>query len=56
MKRVATTVPTFKSGGQVDDGVPVLHKFTEEVAQADSLSSNPTPEWTYKCEGGNQVI
>ena len=40
--------PYFKSGGQVDNGRPVLHKFSAEIANSASVS-DPMPEWTYRC-------
>ena len=45
--------PTFKSGGQVDDGTPVLMKFSNTIASSSSVSS-PEPEWKYVCDGSNK--
>lgn len=45
----------LQSGGQVDNGTPVLHKFSQSTADAASMPSDPTPEWTYTCSGGNLV-
>ena len=40
---IATGFQGFKSGGSVEDGRPVLHKFGADVASANSLSGEPTP-------------
>jgi hypothetical protein len=46
--------PPFKSGGQVDSGVPIYQKFSAAVAaQNTAFVTPPTPEWTYKCGLGN---
>merc|ERR1712037_110016 len=50
--RVDKEMPGFKSGGQVDQGRPVMHKFSAQVANSDSVSS-PTPVWTYSCDSGS---
>ena len=43
-------MPGYKSGGQVDSGVPLAQKFGPDVAQASFLiSNNPKPQWTYVC-------
>ncbi|CBY12478.1 unnamed protein product [Oikopleura dioica] len=54
INRVNGEFPAFKSGGQVDDGTPVLHKFSPEIANAASVS-DPQPTWTYTCDGTNSV-
>ena len=46
-----TEFPFFKSSGQVDSGNPLLEKFSASVANADSMDSAPTTEWTYICNG-----
>ena len=51
INRDNTAYPTFKSGGQVDDGTPILHKFGPEIANAMTVS-DPQPTWTYTCNGG----
>ena len=46
--------PSFKSGGQVEFGVPIYQKFSAAVAsQATAFGSPPTPEWTFKCDSTN---
>ena len=42
-------MPHYKSGGQIDSGIPIFDKFGPEVASAASLSGAPTPQWTYIC-------
>ena len=43
-------MPSYKSGGQIDGGVPLAQKFGPDVAQASFLiSNNPKPQWTYVC-------
>ena len=43
-------MPAYKSGGQIDSGVPLAQKFGPEVAQASFLiTKNPKPQWTYVC-------
>ena len=39
---------------QVDDGRPVLHKFSKATADANSMSSSPTPEWSFVCNGSGK--
>ena len=42
--------PPFKSGGQVDGGIPIYEKFDANVATATTdFVTAPTPVWTYKC-------
>lgn len=53
--RAGTNFPGFKSGGQIDEGRPVLHKFSAALANASSASNNPTPEWSYNCGPANSV-
>ena len=53
--RAGTNFPGFKSGGQIDEGRPVLHKFSAALANASSASNNPTPEWSYNCGPTNSV-
>ena len=48
-----TEFPSFKSGGQLDNGTPILQKFSAATASAASMGTTPTPEWTYSCSGGN---
>lgn len=45
--------PTFKSGGQVEDGLPMMQKFSASVANARFMSKRPDPEWTWICGVGN---
>ena len=45
----------FKSGGQVEDGRPIMHKFSKATADANSLSSAPTPVWSYKCRASGNA-
>lgn len=46
--------PSFKSGGQVEFGVPIFQKFSASVAsQSTTFASPPTPEWTFKCDSTN---
>ena len=42
--------PGFKSGGQIDGGIPIYEKFDATVASATTdFVTAPTPVWTYKC-------
>ena len=42
--------PPFKSGGQIDGGIPIYEKFDATVATATTdFTTAPTPVWTYKC-------
>ncbi|CBY23664.1 unnamed protein product [Oikopleura dioica] len=50
--RADVEMPGFKSGGQVDQGRPVMHKFSAQVASSASVS-NPSPVWTYRCGSGS---
>ena len=50
-----SAIPGFKSGGQVDNGRPVMHKFPASLANANSASDNPTPDWSYNCGPANSV-
>jgi len=52
INRVDVEKPGFKSGGQVDQGIPVMHKFSAAQA-ASSSAGSPTPEWTYACDGSS---
>jgi len=52
MNRVDTEKPGFKSGGQVDQGIPVMHKFSAAQA-ASSSAGTPTPVWSYSCDGSS---
>jgi len=46
--------PAFKSGGQVEFGVPIFQKFGANVAKkTTAYSSAPTPKWTFKCDAAN---
>ena len=48
-------VPSYKSGGQVDEATPIFQKFSSTVAQSDmaiEIGSPPTPEWSFKCGDG----
>ncbi|CAG5109849.1 Oidioi.mRNA.OKI2018_I69.chr2.g4330.t1.cds [Oikopleura dioica] len=53
INRVDTEKPGFKSGGQVDQGTPVMHKFSASLAAASSAGS-PTPEWSFVCDGSGK--
>ena len=49
-------VPSYKSGGQVDEATPIFQKFSSTVAQSEAAidpSSPPTPEWSFICGDGN---
>ena len=39
---------------QVDDGRPVMHKFSKATADATSLNGSPTPEWSFVCNGSGK--
>ena len=42
--------PFFKSSGQVDEGFPIMEKFSAAVANANTqFDQPPTPEWQYMC-------
>ena len=44
-------MPAYKSGGQVDGGIPIAEKFSAEVAAATSaFAAPPTPQWSYLCD------
>ena len=45
-----TTFPSFKSGGSVDEGQPILEKFSAATASASTMASAPTPVWSYVCQ------
>ena len=45
-----TTFPSFKSGGTVDEGQPILQKFSAATASASTMPSAPTPVWSYICQ------
>ena len=45
--------PTFKSGGQLDNGTPIMEKFDSTVASAASMPTAPTAVWTWVCGTGN---
>ena len=45
------TFPPSKSGGQVEAGVPIIEKFSVDIANANSLTNNVLPEWSWACEG-----
>ena len=47
-----TGFPSFKSGGQVDRGNPIYQKFSKTVADATTMPTPPTPDWTWACGGG----
>ena len=41
--------PNFKSGGQVEGGVPIMQKFAKNVAEAKKMNSRPQPSWSWGC-------
>jgi len=42
--------PFFKSSGQVDEGFPIMEKFSAAVANANTqFDQPPIPEWQYMC-------
>ena len=44
-------MPAYKSGGQVDGGIPIAEKFSPEVAAATTaFTTAPTPQWSYICD------
>lgn len=44
-------MPAYKSGGQVDGGIPIAEKFSPEVAAATTpFTTTPTPQWSYICD------
>ena len=43
--------PFFKSAGAVDSGNPIMQKFSKTTADASTMSTPPTPEWTWICSG-----
>ena len=45
--------PFFKSAGAVDDGNPIMQKFSKATADATTMPTPPTPEWTWQCGGTN---
>ena len=46
--------PSFKSGGQVEFGIPIYQKFSAAVAtQASTFATPPTSDWTFKCDTTN---
>ena len=46
--------PSFKSGGQVEFGIPIYQKFSASVAtQTGAFVTPPTPDWTFKCDTTN---
>ena len=49
----ATGFPNFKSGGQVEAGVPIIQKFAKSVAEAKKLNSRPQPSWSWGCNANN---
>ena len=49
----ATGFPNFKSGGQVEAGVPIMQKFAKSVAEAKKLNSRPQPSWSWGCNAAN---
>ena len=48
--RQDSTFPNFKSGGTVDDGQPILQKFSAETASQATMPNAPTPVWSYICQ------
>ena len=53
INREDTEKPGFKSGGQVDQGTPVMHKFSAALASSSSAGS-PIPEWSFICNGSGK--
>jgi hypothetical protein len=43
--------PFFKSAGAVDNGNPIMQKFSKATADASTMATPPTPEWTWICGG-----
>ena len=40
---------------QVDDGKPLLQKFSANIAGAAELPTTMTPEWTFICNGSGKT-